>query len=270
MLRSFESEANAFQHTTLCLATFVMKSIQFMTADPSTGNPDELSSQAVIVPTKHMAKFADLASAGRDLVAQLPGNLGIEETVVVAIARGGVPVALEVADRLGSPLDIILIRRLFAPRDPSSQLCAVNVCGTLVIDQELELPSNPPQTPVEYFVADALEELARRERTCRGDRAPLEVASKNVLLIDNGIHTGSTVRVATRALRRMNPSRVIVAVPVAALSARADIEAAADDLVCLVWPEAFGHVGLWYSSFNVPNEEQIRKMLDQGTRQSGS
>ena len=209
------------------------------------------------------AKFPDLGIAGKSLSAQLDNYLDSEGTVVVAIARGGVPVALEVANRLGAPLDIILIKRLLAPRGPGSQICAFNVCGTLVIDQELELPSSVPETPLDYFVSDALEELARRERLCRGGRQALELASKKVLLIDNGIHTGSTVLAAIRALRSLKPSRLVVAVPVAALSSAASVQAAADEVVCLAWPEPFGHVGLWYANFNVPNEEQIRQMLDQ-------
>ncbi len=207
--------------------------------------------------------FTDLASAGRDLAALLENYLGSEETVVIGIARGGVPVALEVANHLDAPLDIILIRRLLVPRGPGSEICAVKVCGTLVTDQELPLPSRVPKTPLEYFVTEALEELALRERACRGGRPALEVARKTVVLVDNGIHTGSTMVTAIRALRTLKPLRLIVAVPVAALTSRAAVETAADDLVCLAWPEPFGHVGLWYSHFNVPDEEQIRNMLDQ-------
>ena len=234
-----------------------------MTADPFTDKAKRPSSQTRIGLAARDVKFADLASAGQRLAAQLDKYLEKDETVVVAIARGGVPVAVEVANRLGVPLDIVLIRRLLAPRGPGSQICAVNVCGTLVIDQELALPPPVPKTPLDYFIADALEELALREQACRGGRPALEVARKNVLLIDNGIHTGLTVLAATRALRTMKPSRLVVAVPLAALSSRATVEAAADDLVCLAWPDPFGHVGLWYANFDVPNEEQILKMLDQ-------
>jgi len=230
----------------------------------ATPEPLELprSSETCIGRPAHHSQFADLASAGRNLAGLLNNYVGGEETVVVGVARGGVPVALEVANYLGAPLDIILIRRLLAPRGPGSEICAVNVCGTLVIDQGLALPSPVPKTPLEYFVADALEELALREQACRGGRPALEVARKNVVLVDNGIHTGSTVLAATRALRILVPLRLVVAVPVAAGSSRAAVEAAADDLVCLAWPEPLGHVGLWYAKFDVPNEEQIRKMLD--------
>jgi putative phosphoribosyl transferase len=230
----------------------------FMTADAFTDEAERTSSQ----PARHV-QFADLATAGRNLAAHLDDYLGSEDTVVVAIARGGVPVALEVANRLGAPLDIILIRRLLAPRGPGSQICAVNVCGTLVVDPELSLTASVPKTPLEYFVADALQELALRERTCRRGRPALEVERKNVLLIDNGIHTGSTVLAAIRALRTLKPTRLVVAVPIAALSSQTAVEAAADELISLAWPEPFGHVGLWYANFNVPDEEQIRKILDQ-------
>jgi putative phosphoribosyl transferase len=221
------------------------------------------SSQTVTGPIKPATQFADLGSAGRNLAALLNGYLGSEETVVVGIARGGVPVAREVANHLGAPLDIVLIRRLLAPRGPGSEICAVNVCGTLVTDQDLVLPSVVPKTPLEYFVADALDGLALRELACRGGRPALALARKNVFLIDNGIHTGSTMLASIRAVRTLNPSRLVVAVPVASQMSRTAVELAADEVVCLAWPESFGHAGLWYSNFNVPNEEQIREMLDQ-------
>jgi len=233
-----------------------------MTADPVNNNDGPSSQTRTSLPVPH-AKFPDLASAGRDLAARLDSYLGSEETFVIAIARGGVPAAVEVAKRLGAPLDVILIRRLLAPRGPGSEICAVSVCGTLVVDPELALPPPAPTTPLEFFVADALEGLAIRERACRGGRPPLEVARKNVLLIDNGIHTGSTMLVAIRALRTMKPLRLVVGVPVAALSSQAAVETVADEVVCLAWPEQFGHVGLWYANFNVPDEEEIRNMLDQ-------
>lgn len=234
-----------------------------MTANPIIDKVKRPSSQTGTVPTMHALLFADLAGAGRELAGLLDNYLGNEDTVVVAIARGGVPVAQEVAKQLAAPLDTILIRRLLAPNGPGSQICAVNVCGTLVIDQELALPPPVPKTPLDYFIADALEGLALRERACRGERPAFEVARKNVIIVDNGIHTGSTMLAAIRALSTLKPSRLVVAVPVAALSCRAVVEAAADDLVCLAWPEPFGHVGLWYANFNVPDEEQIREMLDQ-------
>lgn len=237
-----------------------------MTANPIIEKAKRPSSQTGTASTPQAMQFADLASAGRELARLLDNYSGNEDTVVVAIARGGVPVALEVAKHLTAPLDIILIRRLLAPNGPGSQICAVNVCGTLVMDQELAPPPPVPKTPLDYFIADALEGLAIRERSCRGGRPAFEVARKNVIIVDNGIHTGSTMLASIRALSTLKPSRLVIAVPVAAVSSRAVVEAAADDVVCLAWPEPFGHVGLWYDNFNVPDEKQICKMIDQGRR----
>lgn len=235
--------------------------MSFICEVTNINNLEAQSSQTVTTPVKRAVQFNDLADAGRSLATRLDNYLGSAETVVVAIARGGAPVALEVANHLDAPLDIILIRRLLSPRGPGSEICAMNVCGTLVIDQGCAL-SPEPNTPLEYFVADALAGLARRERACRGERPALSVARKTVLLIDNGIHTGATVLAAIRAIRTLKPSRLVVGVPVAEVSSRSPVEAAADDLVCLAWPESFGHVGLWYSHFNVPDDEQVRKLLD--------
>ena len=231
-----------------------------MTADPTNDNVTVSSPETGAASTKQTSKFEDLASAGRVLATRLE-NYSSTNTVVLAIARGGVPVALEVARHLAVQLDIILIRRLLA-NGPGSQICAVNVGGNLIIDQGLALPSDSPKTPFEYFVIDALVGLTQREHSCRGSRPALEVKGKNVLVIDNGIHTGSTVLAAIRALRKMNPSSLIVGVPVAALSTRRIVESAVDEFVCLKWPEPFGHVGLWYTKFDVPHEEQIREVLD--------
>jgi len=114
---------------------------------------------------------------------------------------------------------------------------------------------------MDYFIADALEELLRKERVCRNGRAPLDFRQKTILLVDNGIHTGSTVHAAIRALRELGPARVILAIPVAAPESRALIESLADELVCLAWPEPFGHVGMFYRDFTRPDEEQIRTMI---------
>lgn len=231
-----------------------------MTGDRSNDKVTFSSPETGVASTKQTSKFEDLTSAGRVLATRLENYSGTN-TVVLAIARGGVPVAQEVARHLAAPLDIILIRRLLVS-GTGSQICAVNVGGNLILDHGLVLPSDSPKTPFEYFVIDALAGLAQRERSCRDSRPKLEVEGKNVLVIDNGIHTGSTVLAAIRALRKMNPSSLIVGVPVAALSTRRIVEPEADELVCLKWPEPFGHVGLWYTKFDVPNEEQIREVLD--------
>jgi putative phosphoribosyl transferase len=230
-------------------------------------------------------RFTDACSAGLALAAKLEAYRGSEDTLVLALARGGVAVGLEVAKRLGLPLDLILIRRLLVPHGPEAPLCAVSVCGNTFVDEEvatraeavsdhvLEPPDRilepsdcvlePPDRALAYFVADALAEFARREHACRGERPPIDLARKTVLLVDNGICTGSTMRVAVRALRSRGSARIVAAVPVAAAGARACVEAVTDDLVCLASPEPFGHVGLWYASFKRPGDDEIRAMLEE-------
>ncbi|MCA1635790.1 MAG: phosphoribosyltransferase, partial [Acidobacteria bacterium] len=204
-------------------------------------------------------------AAGRALASRLAAHGGAG-VVVVAIARGGVPVAAEVSKMLGAPLDLVFIRRLLVPRGTESQVCALNVCGTLVVDEELAPRVAVPSNGLDYFVADALGELERLARACRGAQPARDLKGKTVLLVDNGIRTGLTMRSAIRALRSVGPSRVVAAVPVAAPESRAFVETVADELICLAWPEPFGHVGVWYKDFARPGEEEIREALEESER----
>jgi len=196
------------------------------------------------------------------LATKLEIYRGSEAIVVLAIVRGGVLAVLEVAKHLGAPLDVILIRRLLLPRGPGEPTCAVNVAGTLVLDEELLACSAAANSALDSFIADALDDLARCEKLCRNERPAIDLAGKTVLLVDNGIRTGATMRAAICALHTRGPARIVAATPVAATESRAEIEAVADDLVCLAWPQPFGHVGLWYSNFTVPGVDQIRQLLE--------
>lgn len=209
-------------------------------------------------------RFADLRSAGRALAKEIEAcGYGAGAVVVLGVARGGVPVAAEVARGLGAPLDVVLIRRLLTPRGPEDPVCAVNVAGALIIDEELAARRAAHDPALEHFLTDALDEFARRERACRGARTLLDLADKTIFLVDNGIRTGSTLRVAIRALRTRGPARVVVAVPVASAEGRAAVEAVSDELVCLATPEPFGHVGMWYAKFNRPDDAEIAAALDE-------
>jgi predicted phosphoribosyltransferase len=212
-------------------------------------------------------RFTDPRSAGLALAAKLEAYQVSGPAVVLAVARGGVAVALEVAKRLGLPLDLILIRRLLVPHGPDAPLCAVSVGGSPWVDAEVAARIKAaPDAALGHFIADALAELDARARACRGDRQASDLAGKTVLLVDNGIRTGSTVRVAVRALRTRAPARVVTAVPVAAAEACAGVESVSDDFVCLASPEPFGHVGLWYADFKRPDDQEIREMLEESAR----
>jgi putative phosphoribosyl transferase len=232
-------------------------------------------------------RFTDTRAAGRALAAELDSFHGRDDAVVVGVARGGVAVALEVSKHLSLPLDLALIRRLFLPRGPADPVCAVNVAGALRVDEEAAAHFNEDgaranedgagvgkgsarcdgrDAALELYLSGALDELAQSVRACRGERPPLVLARKTVLVVDNGVRTGSTVRAVVRALRTESPARVVVAVPVADPEARAAVESFAADFIHLAAPQPFGHVGLWYADFRRPGDDEIRAMLEEAER----
>lgn len=206
------------------------------------------------------ATFPDLRSAGRELALKLEIFRG-DDVVVLGIVLGGVLVADEVADSLGLPLDLVIISRLLAPDGPGSQICAVNVGGTLVIDKELPARTATPVTPLDHFVADALAGLASRERTCRGGKPAIGIKGKTIILVDCGIRTGSTMQAAIGALRTQQPGQIIAAAPVASFGGRATVAALADEFVCLASPRSFGNVAVWYSDFSRPADDGVGELL---------
>jgi len=207
-------------------------------------------------------RFKDAREAGLALAARLGESAGLEGSSVLAVASGGVGVALEVSKHLRLPLDLLLLRRLLVPRGPLEPLCAASVAGARFVDEEVEERA-AVDAALGSFLASALAEFDEHVRACRGSRTPSDLKGRAVLLVDNGVRTGSTVLAAVRALRRVGPARVVVAAPVAAPEALALVEAAADDFVYLSAPEPFGHVGLWYEDFTRPSDEQVRSMLEQ-------
>jgi putative phosphoribosyl transferase len=210
---------------------------------------------------KSHERFPNLRSAGRELALKLEAYGQRHDVVVLALLLGGSLVAHEVAKILDAPLDVVIIRRLFTGGGPGSQVCAVNVCGSLVFNEELVPYTDTPSTPVEYFTADAIAGLERRALTCRGERPPTNLAGKIVVLVDCGIRTGSTMQAAIEALKTKEPAQIVAAVPVASLEGHASVLTIADEVVCLAHPEPFGHVGLWYTDFSRPGEELIGELL---------
>jgi putative phosphoribosyl transferase len=192
-------------------------------------------------------------------------SAGIEKDVVVlGIVSAGVPVAIEVAKHLEASLDVIIIRRLLTPQGPGSQACALNAAGTLVVDNEVGPRPAMPQTPLDYFIEDALNRLAQRTQVCRGGRPSIELAGQSVLLVDCAIRSGLTMQAAIEAVRTLNPARVTAAVPVTSLDGRRIVEALADDLIYLAAPEPFGNAGMWYKDFSRLADEAITQVLKPG------
>jgi predicted phosphoribosyltransferase len=205
--------------------------------------------------------FPDLRGAGRELALSLEQFRASPDTIVLGIVLGGAPAAFEVACHLRLQNDFIIIRRLLTPAGPGSQVCAVNVAGSLVIDEQLTKRPPAPVSPLDHYVSEALERLAARERACRGARAAVDISQKTALVVDCGIRTGLTMSAAIGAVRRLRPARVVAAVPVASAEGRAAIEAMADEVVCLASPEPFVHVGLWYKDFGRPGDGLVCELL---------
>ena len=205
--------------------------------------------------------YPDLSTAGRELAPHVAAYENDSNAIVLGVALGGVPVAREVANFLDAPLDLILIRRLLAPEGPDSLLCAVNVAGSLVLDDGLEL-SDAPATPIEYFLADAVGELKQRELVCRRGRAPIDIAGRTVILVDCAIRTGSTVKTSMGALRKMRPGKVVGAVPVASPEGYAAVVDLFEELVVLAQPQKFGNAGVWYRDFSRPDDNHVSELLD--------
>jgi putative phosphoribosyl transferase len=186
---------------------------------------------------------------------------------VLALPRGGVPVAYEVALALDAPLDVLVVRKIGAPGHPELAIGAIASGGARVVNESVvdELGLNDESIA---RAADAeKEELARRERTYRGDRPPVDVEGRTVILVDDGLATGATMRAAALALRAQNPARVVVAVPVAAEQTCAELRDDVDEVVCALTPEPFLAVGAWYEDFSQTTDEEVRELLARANRQ---
>ena len=213
------------------------------------------------VPLKHVSRFVNLRDGGRQLAEKLRTDANLENPIVLAIARAGVPVGREVAMRLGAAVDMVLIRRLLVPRGPGSELCVVSVGGTMVVDDEITIPASP-LTAVEHFLADAMAEFRHREEVFRAGRPPIELGNRDVLLVDCAIHGGSTMKIAIQAVSKLSPTQIIAAVPVASSEGYALIESLADQIVCLAQPEPFGHAGMWYEDFSRPEDKDMHELFN--------
>ena len=207
--------------------------------------------------------FYDRADAGRQLASRLTKYCNRPEVLVLALPRGGVPVGLEVATALEAPLDVFLVRKLGVPFQPELAMGAIASGGTRVLNPLVTDALAIAPEMLESVVAREKAELERRERLYRAGRPTPEVKGKTVILVDDGIATGSTMRAAVLALREQGTKEIVVAVPVAPQSAVAELGSLADELVCVLEPKEFLAIGEWYQDFSQLTDQEVNRLLQQ-------
>lgn len=210
--------------------------------------------------------FADRADAGRQLAAKLAGYAGRPDVLVLGVPRGGVAVAFEVAEALRAPMDVFLSRKLGVPGQEELAFGALASGGVRVLDQNLIREMNIAGPVIERITEDAKTELERRERVYREDRPSLELAGKSIVLVDDGIATGSSTMAAIQTLRQLQPKRLVLAVPVAPASACKRLREQVDEMVCAHAPERFYAIGQFYENFAQVADEEVTDLLRQSAR----
>lgn len=206
-------------------------------------------------------RFSDRHEAGRQLADLLQDTLSGSDSVVLALPRGGVPVAYEVAARVGAPLDILLVRKLGVPWQPELAFGAIASGGVVVLNDDHVRALGLRKDVVQDIIDREALELERRERLYLDDHPPVDVAGKTVVVVDDGIATGSTVRAALECLGERGPARRIVACPVAASGTVHGLEDLADEVVCLRTPIQFAAVGAWYDDFAPVSDAEVKHLL---------
>jgi predicted phosphoribosyltransferase len=204
------------------------------------------------------------------LAAKLSHYNNRSDVLVLALPRGGVPVAFEVAQALNAPMDVFLVRKLGTPGQTELAMGAIASGGVRVINREVVDYLRIPESVIDRIAAEEREELERRERAYRAGRPPIDVRNQTVILIDDGLATGSTMRAAIKALKQKSPARLVVAVPVAPASTCDELIEEADDVVCLLSIEPFDGVGRWYEDFTQTTDDEVRRLLDQTYRHAAT
>src|SRR5438445_9978536 len=207
------------------------------------------------------SRFRDRHEAGRRLADKLVAYAKRPDVLVLALPRGGVPVAYEVARALGAPLDVFVVRKLGVPGYEEFAMGAVATGGVRVLNDEVVNGLRIPEYVVDAVAAQEQRELARRERLYRGGRPPPDVRGRTVILVDDGLATGATMYAAIEALRKQNPGRIVVAVPTASPDTCEEMKAKADDVICAITPDPFQAVGRWYQDFSQTSDEEVADLL---------
>jgi len=205
--------------------------------------------------------YHDRSEAGRYLAGKLTAYAGRPDVLVLALPRGGVPVAYEVARALDVPLDVFLVRKLGVPGREELAMGAIASGGVLLTNEDVVRGLRIGPEVIRQAVEREQAELERREREYRDDRPPPDVHGKTVILIDDGLATGASMRVAVAALRQRGPARLVIAVPIAAPSTCNELREEVDEIICARTPEPFYAVGLWYEDFSQTTDDEVRALL---------
>jgi len=206
-------------------------------------------------------RFRDRTEAGRLLAQRLRVYAGRDDVVVLALPRGGVPVAYEVAKELGAPLGVFVVRKLGVPGYEELAMGAIASGGVIVLDEGLVRRLGIDRAQLQRAIAREAQELERREEAYDGRRGPPQLEGKTVILVDDGLATGSTMRAAAEAVHRLNPARVVVAVPVAAEETCDQFRDVVDEIVCDLTPKPLHAVGLWYDDFTQTSDEEVARLM---------
>ena len=208
-----------------------------------------------------MRAFADRAEAGQLLAEKLLDYAGRDDVIVLGLPRGGVPVAFEVAQRLGAPLDVFIVRKLGVPGFEELALGAIASGGVRVLNQDVARSLPNVEEALQSVTARETAELERREQSYRDGRAAPELRGRTVILVDDGLATGATMRAAVEALRRRDVARIVVAAPVGAPETCRELQDEVDEIVCAMAPEYFQAVGQYYENFSQTSDEEVRELL---------
>jgi putative phosphoribosyl transferase len=207
--------------------------------------------------------FRDRIEAGQVLAEKLAHYRDRSDVLILGLPRGGVPVAFEVAKSLHAPLDVFLVRKLGLPGQEELAMGAIASGGVKVLNSEVVESLRVPDHVIEKVAAEEQRELERREKEYRAGRPAPEIEGRVVIVIDDGLATGSTMRAAARALRQQHPKRIVVAVPVGAASTCAEFRDEVDETICAIAPEQFYAVGMWYEDFLQTSDEEVKTLLEE-------
>jgi predicted phosphoribosyltransferase len=206
-------------------------------------------------------RYRDRRQAGRFLAEKLGSYADRPDVLVLALPRGGVPVAFEVAQALGAPLDVFLVRKLGVPGHEELAMGALATGDVCVLNEDVIQTLDIPERIINAVAMQARRELMRREQAYRGDRPPPEIRGRTIILVDDGLATGSTMRAAVAALRQQQPARIVVAVPLGSPNTCTELRDEADEVVCALTPEPFHAVGMWYEDFSQTTDEEVHELL---------